>query len=273
MKQRIISFFALVLLVAGLSLLLYPTISNYLKNQQQRRAINVYISSVETISEEDYTELLEQAADFNNKLSKGGYMLTKLPAELKNEYYSILDVNKNGIIGYINLPEEDIMLPIYHGTSEAVLQEGAGHTEGSSFPIEGESVHAIVSGHSGLPSALLFTNLDKVKVGDTFMVYILSETYVYQVQSIETVLPAEVNDLRIENGKNYCTLVTCTPYGINTHRLLIHGELMDEAKTEEYLSLQSGAGYIPMYQILIVFEIPVLILAVIIASRHTRKKR
>ncbi len=273
MKQRILSFFAFLMLVMGLSLLLYPSVSSYINAQRQRRAIFNYISSVEQIPEADYSAYLEQAQAFNQALTESQYLLMNMPPDLRNEYYSTLDVAGDGILGYISVPAGDIMLPVYHGTSEAVLQEGAGHIEGSSFPIEGESVHAVISGHRGLPSSLLFTNLDKVKVGDTFILYVLSDSYVYRVRSIETVEPTDVQSLRIEAGRNLCTLVTCTPYGINSHRLLIHGELLREKEAEEELMIQSGASYVPVKTVVIICEIPAVLLAVMIASRRTRKKK
>ncbi len=273
MKQRILSFFAFVMLVIGLSLLLYPSVSSFIKARQQHRAINRYISSIEQISEDDYTAFLESAAAFNQKLAMSKYMLMNMPDELRSEYYSVLNIGGNGIIGYISIPTADIMLPVYHGTSEAVLQEGAGHIEGSSFPIGGESVHAVISGHRGLPSSLLFTNLDKLKTGDSFVVYVLDEAFVYRVRSIETVEPTQVSSLRIEDRKNYCTLVTCTPYGINSHRMLIHGELIPAEEAEQELAILSGASEIPFYYIVLIFEIPAAILSLIISLRKIRKKR
>ncbi len=273
MKQRILSFLAFVMLVVGLSLLLYPSVSNYINSQRQRRAIFNYIASAESIPEEDYSAYLEKASAFNKKLITGQYLLMNLPPDLLEEYYSVLDITGNGIIGYISVPVADIMLPLYHGTSEAVLQDGAGHIEGSSFPIDGETVHAVVSGHRGLPSALLFTDLDKVNVGDTFIFYVLNESYVYKVNSIETVEPTDVQSLRLFEGKNYCTLVTCTPYGINTHRLLIHGELLKEEEAEKELVIQSGAKPVDTKIILIICEIPVILLAVVISARRSQKKR
>ena len=201
MKQRIVSLVAFIMLVMGLSLLLYPSVSDYINAQRQRRAIFNYISSVEKIPDADYSAYLEQAEAFNKKLAASQYMLMNLPDELLTEYNSILDIARDGIIGYISIPKGDIMLPIYHGISEAVLQEGAGHIEGSSFPIAGENVHAVLSGHRGLPSALLFTNLDRMEEGDTFTISILSESYVYRVRGIETVEPTDVQNLRIEREK------------------------------------------------------------------------
>ncbi len=273
MKQRILSFLAFLMLVMGLSLLLYPSVSNYINAQRQRRAIFNYVSSAENIPEEDYSTYLEKAEEFNKKLTASQYMLMNLPPELLEEYYSVLDITGDGIIGYIRVPTADIMLPVYHGTSDAVLQEGAGHIEGSSFPIDGETVHAVVSGHRGLPSALLFTDLDKVNVGDTFIFYVLNESYVYRVNGIETVEPTDVQSLRLFEGKNYCTLVTCTPYGINSHRLLIHGELLKEEEAEEELMIQSGAKPVDTKIILIICEIPVVLFSVVISAHRTRKKR
>lgn len=273
MKQRVIYITAVLLLVIGLSLLLYPTISNYINTQEYRRAIYNYVSSADEIPEEDYSALLERAQQFNAKLVNSSSAVMQLPDNMKDEYFSVLDIAGNGIIGYISIPDAEIYLPIYHGTGEAVLQSGAGHIEGSSFPVEGTSVHSVISGHRGLPSAMLFTNLDRVNIGDTFIIYVLSESYIYKVTDIETVLPTEVQSLQIEKGKNLCTLVTCTPYGINSHRLLIHGEAMDPVEAEEHLAVQSGASYVPAYQVVIIFEIPVIIIAVLISSRRTRKKR
>ena len=233
MKQRILSFIAFLMLVMGLSLLLYPTVSSFLNAQRQRRAIFNYVTSVGQIPEADYSAYIEKAQEFNKKLTGSQYLLMNLTDTLRDEYYSTLDVTGDGILGYISVLKGSIMLPVYHGTSEAVLQEGAGHIEGSSFPIEGESVHAVISGHRGLPSSLLFTNLDKVKVGDTFILYVLSESYIYRVRSIETVEPTDVQSLRIEAGRNLCTLVTCTPFGVNTHRLLVRGERIEEPSEGE----------------------------------------
>ena len=273
MKQRILSFFAFLMLVMGLSLLLYPTVSSFLNAQRQRRAIFNYVTSVGQIPEADYSAYLEKAQEYNKKLTGSQYLLMNLTDTLRDEYYSTLDVTGDGILGYISVLKGSIMLPVYHGTSEAVLQEGAGHVEGSSFPISGNSVHAIISGHRGLPSSMLFTDLDKVKVGDTFVIYVLSESYVYRVRSIETVEPTDVQSLRIENGKNLCTLVTCTPYGINSHRLLIHGEMLTEKEAEEELMIQSGASYVPIKTVVTICEIPAVLLALIIASRRSRKKK
>lgn len=273
MKQRIISILAVITLIIGLSLLLYPTISNYFNSTKQRRAIYNYVATVETISEEDYSDILEKAERYNAALAASPPKLMELTDRQLAEYMSILDVTGTGIIGYISIPTADISLPVYHGTSEAVLQVGAGHLEGSSFPIAGDSVHALISGHRGLPSALLFTNLDMLEVGDTFTVHVLDEAYTYRIYDIETVLPSDLYSLNIQQGKDLCTLITCTPYGINSHRLLIHGERIFIPEIEEKLAIQSGARFIDCWKVVLILEIPILIISVVVFTRRTKKMR
>lgn len=273
MKQRIISILAVITLIIGLTLLLYPTISNYFNSTKQRRAIYNYVATVETISEEDYSDILEKATQYNAAIAASPPKLMELTDSQRAEYMSILDVTGTGVIGYISIPAADISLPVYHGTSEAVLQVGAGHLEGSSFPIAGDSVHTLISGHRGLPSALLFTNLDMLEVGDTFTMHVLDEAYTYRIYDIETVLPSDLYSLNIQQGKDLCTLITCTPYGINSHRLLIHGERIFIPEIEEKLAIQSGARFIDSWKIVLVFEVPVLIISVVFFTRRTKKTR
>ena len=273
MKQRILSILAVITLLIGLSLLLYPTFSNYYNGAKQRRAIYNYVSSVETLSDTDYTAILDKAIDYNKRLAADPPGLMNLSDQQRAEYLSVLDITGTGIIGYINVPTADISLPIYHGTSESVLQVGSGHIEGSSFPVGGNSVHALISGHRGLPSALLFTNLDMLTEGDTFTIHVLSESYSYRVYDIETVLPSDLYSLTIQPGKDLCTLITCTPYGINSHRLLIHGERIFIPEIEEKLAIQSGARIVPSWIPVLVVEVPVLIISVIASTRRSRKLR
>lgn len=273
MKQRIFKILAILTLLIGLSLLLYPTFSNYYNVSKQRRAIYNYVSTVETLSDEDYSALLEQAVRYNSDLAANPPGIMNLSDAQRAEYMSILDVTGTGIIGYINVPKSDISLPIYHGTKESVLQVGSGHIEGSSFPVSGESVHALLSGHRGLPSALLFTNLDMLETGDTFTVHVLGESYSYKVIDIETVLPSDVYSLTIQPGRDLCSLITCTPYGINSHRLIIHGERIFVPEIEEKLAIQSGARFIAAWQVVLILEVPIIIITVIASSRHSRKMR
>ena len=214
---------AVLMVAAGLSLLLYPTVSDYLNDLSHRQTISDYIARVEPLEDERYEKLLAAARAYNERLAeKGGFKLSLSEKELA-EYNSLLDIDRTGVMGYVSVPKVDISLPVYHGTSDDVLQSGVGHLEGSSLPVGGPGTHAILSGHTGLPSAKLFTNIDRLVVGDTFTVRILKETLTYEVDQILVVLPSEMDALRIQPGEDYCTLMTCTPYGINSHRLLVRG--------------------------------------------------
>lgn len=272
MTRRIISIFAVIVLLAGLSLLLYPTVSNYFQTVKHRRAIFNYLSTVETLSDEDYIEILNAAKEYNARLAKQPLSIMGLTDEQYAEYESLLDITGTGLMGYINIPKADVNLPIYHGTSETVLQVGVGHLEGSSLPIGGESVHSMLSGHRGLPSAKLFTNLDKLEEGDRFTLHVLNEFYTYEVYKIDVVDPYELQSLKIENGKDHCTLITCTPYGVNTHRLLVHGKRVYIPVEDEKMSIQSGARAVDTIYVIVVVEVPVLILSVVISASSYRRR-
>lgn len=222
----------------GLSLLLYPTISDYWNSFHQSRVIASYSENVANMDNEIYQQQVSAAKAFNKKLLKKKYQWT-LNDEEKEAYYSILNITDTGIMGYIEIPSLNSTLPIYHGAGEDVLQVAIGHIEGSSFPIGGKSTHCVVSGHRGLPSAKLFSDLDKMVEGDIFMLHILDETLTYEVDQIHIVLPEEVKDIEIIEGKDLCTLVTCTPYGINSHRLLVRGKRVDNP---EYIQAQRVAA-------------------------------
>lgn len=272
MARRIIKIFAVLMLLAGLSLLLYPTVSNYFQTVKHRRAIFNYLESVEELSDEDYTEILRKAEEYNKRLVTEPLPVMNLTVEQLAEYNSLLDITGTGLMGYIRINKADVYLPVYHGTSESVLQVGAGHIEGTSLPIGGESTHSMISGHRGLPSAMLFTNLDKLQEGDRFTINILYEAYTYEVYEIETVLPEEVHSLGIERGKDRCTLVTCTPYGVNTHRLLIRGRRVTVPVAEEEMLVQSGAKMIDMVYLIAIVDVPVLILTVILSATAYRRR-
>ena len=218
-------------IIGGLLLVLYPTISNFLVMRNASRVIEGYDSAVEALSDEEYARIIDAARAYNAKLaglsgipaSDGGWDAPEGDAarELKAEYASLLDLDGNGVMGYITIPRLDETMPIYHTTEEKVLQVATGHIETSSLPVGGASTHAAISGHRGLPSAKLFTELDKMQLGDIFYVKVLKETFAYQVDQILTVLPEETEALAIEPRADYVTLVTCTPYAINSHRLLV----------------------------------------------------
>lgn len=226
----------------GLCVLLYPTISDFWNEKRQSKAIMNYDELLVDLTPEDFAEYFEKADNYNLKLRRMNAPMSGYSA-LEKEYYSTLDINGDGMMGYITIEKIKVQLPIYHGTSAKVLNSAVGHVEGTSLPVGGENTHAVLSAHRGLPSAKLFTNLDKVEVGDIFTITILDRTITYQVDQIRVVLPNKTEDLQIQKGEDFCTLVTCTPYGINTHRMLVRGtriENIEEAKkinviTEAYL--------------------------------------
>lgn len=222
-----------VFLFAGLCLLLYPAVSNYWNSFTQSKAIAAYSEEIAYLDEDRYEQLWDSAIEYNESLvgKKPEY---ELEGEQKEYYDSLLNVTGNGVMGYIEIPSINCSLPIYHGTDVDVLQVAVGHLEWSSLPVGGKSTHCVLSGHRGLPSASLFTDLDKLIEGDLFMIRILDEILTYEVDQIRIVEPHEVEELQIVEGEDYCTLVTCTPYGVNSHRLLVRGHRiknMDSAQT------------------------------------------
>lgn len=212
--------------ILGLSLLLYPSVSNYWNSKHSTKAINTYIASMEHIDKELYKQTWQDAVAYNTALAEhpDSHVMTD---EQRADYKSKLNIAGNGVMGYIEISKLGVSLPVYHGTSESVLQTAVGHIEWSSLPVGGESTHCVVSGHRGLPSAKLFTDLDKLREGDTFTLVILGEMLTYEVDQIRTVVPSDVSELNIVPGRDYCTMVTCTPYGINTHRLLVRGHRVE----------------------------------------------
>ena len=205
----------------GISVLLYPAFSNFWNSKTQSRAIGSYESVLEKFEPADYTALFEAAHAYNAALFATDFPLLDY-ADVPG-YYETLQVEGTTVIGYVKIDKIGVELPIYHGTSEDVLNRGVGHLEGSSLPVGGESTHSVMSAHRGLPSAKLFTELDRLEMGDTFQIIVLNEILTYQVDRIKTILPNDISDLSIQEGMDYCTLFTCTPYGINTHRLLVRG--------------------------------------------------
>ena len=221
-KNRMTTVLLFAVLLLGIAIMLYPTVSDYWNSFHSSRAIASYSESVSHIDPATYKQVWNEAVEYNKTLL-GRPNPFYLSEEERQTYLSILDVSGTGMMGYINIPKINCELPLYHTTEESVLQIAVGHIEGSSLPVGGESTHCVVSGHRGLPSAKLFTHLDRMEEGDTFIMQILDETLVYEVDQIRIVDPDVLDDLYIEEGQDLCTLVTCTPYGINSHRLLIRG--------------------------------------------------
>ena len=224
----------------GLSVLLYPTISDFWNEKRQSQAITTYDDIIAELKPEDFSAHFAKADEYNEKLRSvlSPFLSYK---NLDDMYYSTLDINGNGMMGYITIEKIKVQLPIYHGTSDQVLNNAVGHVEGSSLPVGGVSTHAVLSAHRGLPSAKLFTNLDKLEIGDTFVVKILDRTITYKIDQILIVVPQKIDDLYVEKGKDMCTLVTCTPYGINTHRLLVRGVRTENAEEDKIINVTTEA--------------------------------
>ena len=231
MKRKILTVLALLLGLAGLGVLLYPSVSNWMEQAKQRRQIAAYQEAQAQMEQKRRAALLAEADRYNQKLAELGISFDML-GEVEKEallidgksYDELLLAEDSGVMGYLEIEKIKLKLPIYHGVSEEALESGVGHLEGTSLPVGGETTHAILFGHRGLPSAKLFTDLDQLEVGDTFQITVLDRVLVYEVTQTEVVLPEELNGLTAESDKDQVTLVTCTPYGVNSHRLLIHGE-------------------------------------------------
>lgn len=249
----------ILVLIAGLSLLIYPSLSNYWNSFTQSQVIVDYTKQIENLDEEKYDRIIAEAAAYNESLlgRRNHYLLDD---EQKAEYNELLNISGIGIMGYIEIPSISCTLPVYHGTSDAVLQIAVGHLDWTSLPVGGESTHCVLSGHRGLPSAKLFTDLDKVAVGDTFVLRILDEVLTYEVDQILIVEPHETEALLIEEGKDYCTLVTCTPYAINTHRILVRGERTENAAEAKNIRIVSEAAQIEPLIIAPIVAAPILLI-------------
>ena len=273
MKKK--SSFVTVILIAafflGALLLLYPTISDFWNSFHQSRAIASYAEQVADLDENAYDRLWEDARIYNKTL--GDRMNRFVMAEeQKKAYAALLNIADNGVMGYIEIPKVRCNLPIYHGTDEAVLQVAIGHVPGSSLPVGGESTHCVLSGHRGLPSAKLFTNLDELETGDVFMLRVLDETLTYEVDQIRTVLPNELGDLAIVEGEDYCTLVTCTPYGINSHRLLVRGHRVENHAGASTIRVTADAMQIEPLQVAPLVAAPILVVMLIVVLIPHRTK-
>lgn len=223
------------LMLAGLSLLLYPTFADWWNSFHASRAIATYSESIASMDTGKIDEMWKEAVAYNSESFQPNTMLGKITDEQSERYKKTLDVSGTGIMGYVEIPKIRVELPIYHGTDETILQIAIGHLENTTLPVGGPSTHAVISGHRGLPSAKLFTDIDQLVEGDTFMLQVLGRTLTYEVDQIRVVLPTELGNLVIEENMDYCTLVTCTPYGINSHRLLIRGRRTENAAEEIYV--------------------------------------
>lgn len=236
MKKRKTTRIMVLFFFIGLLILFYPTLSNYYNEKNQSKSIYTYESIIDKYDEEKYQILKEEAMSYNKKLSSLKEPLLTYKS-LKN-YKKILNVNNEGMMGYLTIDKIKVELPIYHGTSSSVLNSAVGHLEGTSLPVGGKGTHSVLSAHRGLPSAKLFSELDRLEIGDTFKITILNEVHIYEVDKIEIVKPSNSNSLKIDKNNDYVTLLTCTPYGINTHRLLVRGKRVLKETKKVYITTE-----------------------------------
>jgi sortase A len=270
-KNRITLIILIVILLAGLSLVLYPFIADFWNSRHQSEAIASYVDSVQELDEDLYEEILEEARQYNSTLAEDANRF--FPDEQEHQQYeSLLNFSENGVIGYVEIPGIGVTLPIYHGTSDEVLQTGVGHIEGSSLPVGGAGTHCVISGHRGLPSAKLFTDIDKLAEGDLFTLSVLGETLTYEVDQIHIVEPDDISLLEIEEGMDLCTLVTCTPYGVNSHRLLVRGHRIEGLEGTD-IHITADAALIDSCYIMAFIIVLALIIFIIYALARSRKNK
>lgn len=269
MRRRLGNILLTLAFVVGIALIAYPSFSDWWNSFHQTRAIAGYTAAVANMDKEEFDRMWAEAEAFNEYLAKKPNRFNLTPEELAT-YNSILDVTGTGIMGYIDIPSIKISLPIYHGTDESILQIAIGHIAGTSFPIGGEGTHAAVSGHRGLPSARLFTDIDKLQAGDKFLLQMLDRTLTYEVDQIRIVLPQELQDLEIDPYQDYVTLITCTPYGVNTHRLLVRGHRVDNDNTDATRITADAMRFEPVIVAPLVAA-PILLVLLIILLVSTSK--
>lgn len=274
MKPKKTNKILLLVFFTGLSLLLYPTVSDYWNSFHQTRAIAGYREAVAELDEITYEEYRTQAQSYNRELigDRGRFQPDE---EESTIYQELLDITGSGIMGYIEIPSINVSLPIYHGVEDSVLQVAVGHIQGTSLPVGGTGTHCVLSGHRGLPSAKLFTDLDKLTDGDVFLLYVLDQVLTYEVDQIHIVEPQDVDLLEIQEGHDLCTLVTCTPYGINSQRLLVRGHRIENQKTESDAYITTDAVQIEpllVASIAAALVLSVLLICLFISSRKKKRR-
>lgn len=276
-RKNLSTIILVIIFAAGLVIFFYPSFSNYFNSRHQSRAIVAYDAALSKLSETDYTSYWMAAKKYNEELAKKNMNFNLSDTEMA-EYKKLLDPTGTGIMGHLEIESIGVDLPIYHGVTDSVLQAGVGHLPGTSLPTGGADTHTVLSGHRGLPSSKLLTDLDQMVVGDTFLVHVMDKTFCYQVDQINIVLPDETQDLAISPGGDYCTLVTCTPYGVNTHRLLVRGKRVDY-KEESRLIVPADATRYSSLLVAPFIAVPVLVIMFVISVtgipadiRHGRAK-
>lgn len=271
MKKHLSTILLVFVFLAGLSLLLYPSFSNYWNERHQSVAIQSYGERVAQMDNSAAQQLIEEARAYN-RLLVGKENRFVLSDDEMTRYEGLLNVTGTGIMGYVEIPALDCMLPIYHGTDETVLQIAVGHIAGSSLPVGGMGTHCVLSGHRGLPSAKLFTNLDQLVEGDVFRLHVLEEILTYEVDQIRIVEPQDVKELEIHPEQDFCTLVTCTPYGINSHRLLVRGHRVETVEEQAPVRVNSDAAYLDRNVVAACLAVPVLIVLLFVSFRKRSRK-
>ena len=272
MKKNKSTIILILIFLVGLSVMLYPSVSDAVNRKHQSRAVAGYAEEVEQLSDADYQTYFDAADAYNRQLNTTPNAFYK--PDLVSGYAQTLDISGTGIMGYITIPKISVELPIYHGTDEGVLQVAAGHLEGSSLPVGGAGTHAVISAHRGLPSAKLFTNLDELEVGDRFTITVLNRVLTYEVDQISIVLPTEIDQLLPTEGMDYVTLMTCTPYGINTHRLLVRGKRVETTESQKHIRVAADAFRIEPIIVAPILAIPMLLAALVgvLVAPHLRKR-
>ena len=272
MRKNLSTIILILIFLVGLSVMLYPSVSDAVNRKHQSRAVADYAEEVEQLSDADYQTYFDAADAYNRQLNTTPNAFYK--PDLVSGYAQTLDISGTGIMGYITIPKISVELPIYHGTDEGVLQVAAGHLEGSSLPVGGAGTHAVISAHRGLPSAKLFTNLDELEVGDRFTITVLNRVLTYEVDQISIVLPTEIDQLLPTEGMDYVTLMTCTPYGINTHRLLVRGKRVETTESQKHIRVAADALRIEPIIVAPILAIPMLLAALVgvLVAPHLRKR-
>lgn len=272
MRKNLSTIILILIFLVGLSVMLYPSVSDAVNRKHQSRAVAGYAEEVEQLSDADYQTYFDAADAYNRQLNTTPNAFYK--PDLVSGYAQTLDISGTGIMGYITIPKISVELPIYHGTDEGVLQVAAGHLEGSSLPVGGAGTHAVISAHRGLPSATLFTNLDELEVGDRFTITVLNRVLTYEVDQISIVLPTEIDQLLPTEGMDYVTLMTCTPYGINTHRLLVRGKRVETTESQKHIRVAADAFRIEPIIVAPILAIPMLLAALVgvLVAPHLRKR-
>ncbi len=281
-KQKILIFISSLALAIGIVIMLYPAVSSIINAKNQSQVIDGYVEKVESFSDGRIESLWKQAVQYNKKLKNSTVVMTDPFDEeavkiTSQEYEDTLNIDETGRMAWIDISKIGVHLPIYHGTGESVLAKAVGHLQGTSFPIGGKDTHSVLSAHTGLAKAKLFTDLDELAIGDTFYITVLDEVMTYKIYDIEIVEPEDISSLKIEDGKDLCTLVTCTPYGVNSHRLLVHGEripTLGEAEPELMTTLQTVV-FAWEYLLIggVLFLGAMVLLIFLIRRRQERKRR